>query len=225
MLAGRARNEDAVVLSVPPGKALVQTVDILAPIVNDAFAFGRIAAANALSDVYALGGEPWCAMNVACFPQALAEDDHEQALTNILRGGQDALLEAGAVLAGLRRQGAGLFFWLDSLGLALAACLGAMRGLTLGLGAAGALVLGLLAGLAPGLLRDMALGDTARAVEESWYATAAALGGMLTIGLARLPWRPSGWALSGAQWEYACIACGVLLVTALRFWRGRRNPD
>ena len=48
----------------------------------------------------ALGGEPWCAMNVACFPQALAEDDPEQALTNILRGGQDALLEAGAVLAG-----------------------------------------------------------------------------------------------------------------------------
>ena len=100
MLASRARNEDAVVLSVPPGKALVQTVDILAPIVTDAFAFGRIAAANALSDVYALGGEPWCAMNVACFPQALAEDDPEQALTNILRGGQDALLEAGAVLAG-----------------------------------------------------------------------------------------------------------------------------
>lgn len=132
---------------------------------------------------------------------------------------------AGAGLAGLRRQGAGLFFWLDSLGLALAACLGAMRGLTLGLGAAGALVLGLLAGLVPGLLRDMALGDTARAVEESWYATAAALGGMLTIGLARLPWRPSGWAPSGAQWEYACIACGVLLAAALRFWRGRRNPD
>ena len=100
MLAGRARNEDAVVLSVPPGKALVQTVDILAPIVNDAFAFGRIAAANAMSDVYALGGEPWCAMNVACFPQALAEDDPEHVLADILRGGQDALLEAGAVLAG-----------------------------------------------------------------------------------------------------------------------------
>ena len=48
VLAGRARNEDAVVLSVPAGKALVQTVDILAPIVNDAFTFGRIAAANAL---------------------------------------------------------------------------------------------------------------------------------------------------------------------------------
>ena len=100
VLAGRARNEDAVVLSVPAGKALVQTVDILAPIVNDAFTFGRIAAANALSDVYALGGEPWCAMNVACFPQALAEDDPEHILSDILRGGQSALLEAGAVPAG-----------------------------------------------------------------------------------------------------------------------------
>lgn len=100
VLAGRARNEDAVVLSVPPGRALVQTVDILAPIVNDAFAFGRIAAANALSDVYALGGEPWCAMNVACFPQDLAEDDPEQILIGILRGSQEAITEAGAVLAG-----------------------------------------------------------------------------------------------------------------------------
>ena len=51
VLAGRARNEDAVVVSLPPGKALVQTVDVLAPVVNDARAFGRIAAANALSDV------------------------------------------------------------------------------------------------------------------------------------------------------------------------------
>lgn len=100
VLAGRARNEDAVVLSVPPGRALVQTVDILAPIVNDAFSFGRIAAANALSDVYALGGEPWCAMNVACFPQALAENDPENVLANILRGGLEAITEAGAVLAG-----------------------------------------------------------------------------------------------------------------------------
>lgn len=100
VLAGRARNEDAVVLSVPPGRALVQTVDILAPIVNDAFAFGRIAAANALSDVYAMGGEPWSAMNVACFPQGLAEEDSEQVLTNILRGGLEAVTEAGAVLAG-----------------------------------------------------------------------------------------------------------------------------
>lgn len=100
VLAGRARNEDAVVLTVPPGCALVQTVDILAPIVNDAFAFGRIAAANALSDVYAMGGQPWSAMNVAFFPQALAEDDPQGILENILRGGLDAMNEAGAVLAG-----------------------------------------------------------------------------------------------------------------------------
>lgn len=100
-MAGRARHEDAVVISVPPGKALVQTVDILAPIVNDAFAFGRIAAANALSDVFALGGEPWSAMNIACFPQALAESvEGPTILGGILRGGLSAVEEAGAVLSG-----------------------------------------------------------------------------------------------------------------------------
>ncbi len=100
VLAGRARNEDAVVLTVPPGHAIVQTVDILAPIVNDGFNFGRIAAANALSDVYAMGGEPWSAMNVAFFPQSLAEDDPGGILASILRGGLEAMNEAGAVLAG-----------------------------------------------------------------------------------------------------------------------------
>lgn len=100
VLAGRARNEDAVVVSLPPGKALVQTVDVLAPVVNDARAFGRIAAANALSDVYALGGEPWSAMNICCFPTCLLGDDPEEILAGILRGGLEALVEAGAVLAG-----------------------------------------------------------------------------------------------------------------------------
>ena len=100
VLAGRARNEDAAVVRVPAGRALVQTVDILAPIVNDAFHFGRIAAANALSDVYALGGEPWCAMNIACFPQELAENDPEGVLSAILRGGAEAAVEAGAVIVG-----------------------------------------------------------------------------------------------------------------------------
>lgn len=100
VIAGRARNEDAVVVRMPAGKAIVQTVDILAPIVNDAFWFGRIAACNALSDVYALGGQPWCAMNVAFFPACLTENDPENILANILRGGMDALEEAGAVLAG-----------------------------------------------------------------------------------------------------------------------------
>ena len=89
-----------VTAQTPIKKAIVQTVDILAPIVNDAFWFGRIAACNALSDVYALGGQPWCAMNVAFFPTCLTENDPENILANILRGGMDALEEAGAVLAG-----------------------------------------------------------------------------------------------------------------------------
>lgn len=100
VLAGRARNEDAAVVSVPVGKAIVQTVDILAPIVNDAYHFGRIAAANALSDVYALGGEPWCAMNIVCFPVACTAEEGIQTLAKILRGGLDALEEAGAALVG-----------------------------------------------------------------------------------------------------------------------------
>lgn len=86
-------------LTVPAGKAIVQTTDVLAPIVNDARNFGRIAAANAFSDVYAMGGEPWCAMCLGFFPPALAEEE-EGDLTAILRGAQEAMIEAGAVLAG-----------------------------------------------------------------------------------------------------------------------------
>ncbi len=91
------RNEDAAVVRMLPGKALVQTVDFFTPVVNDPYKFGRIAAANALSDVYAMGGEPWCAMNIVCFPAKTLGPD---VLTAILRGGADAIFEAGAVLAG-----------------------------------------------------------------------------------------------------------------------------
>ena len=98
-MAGTACNEDAAVLSVPPNMAIVQTVDILTPVVNDPYYFGRIAACNALSDVYAMGGTPWCAMNIACFPQDLA-DNHQEILRQLLLGGQAALDEAEAVLAG-----------------------------------------------------------------------------------------------------------------------------
>lgn len=100
ILAGRARNEDACIVSVPGGMAIVQTVDLLTPVVNDPYAFGRIAACNALSDVYAMGGRPWCAMNIACFPQDWLEGDSFKVLTELLRGGQSALDEAQAVLAG-----------------------------------------------------------------------------------------------------------------------------
>ena len=97
LLTSTHSNEDAAVVRLPAGKALVQTVDFFTPIVNDPYNFGQIAAANALSDVYAMGGEPWCAMNILCFP---VRDLPEEALTAILAGGADKIIEAGAVLAG-----------------------------------------------------------------------------------------------------------------------------
>lgn len=90
-------NEDAAVLTMPPGMALVQTLDFFTPVVNDPFAFGQIAAANALSDVYAMGGEPWCAMNIVCFP---VQDMPASVLEQILAGGASKLEEARCALAG-----------------------------------------------------------------------------------------------------------------------------
>lgn len=84
-------------MSFPAGKALVQTVDFFTPVVNDPYRFGRIAAANSLSDIYAMGGEPWSAMNIVCFP---VDKLPMSVLTDILRGGKDAVEEAGAVPSG-----------------------------------------------------------------------------------------------------------------------------
>lgn len=78
----------------------MQTADILAPIVNDAESFGRIAAANALSDVYAMGGQPWCAMCLGFFPACMAASDDKETLISILNGALEKMREAGAVLAG-----------------------------------------------------------------------------------------------------------------------------
>jgi selenide,water dikinase len=77
--------------------ALVQTVDFFAPIVDDPYLFGQIAAANALSDVYAMGGEPITAMNIVGFPSGKLPIS---TLTEILRGGQDKVHEAGALIVG-----------------------------------------------------------------------------------------------------------------------------
>jgi len=77
--------------------ALVQTVDFFAPIVDDPYLFGQIAAANALSDVYAMGGEPLTAMNIVGFPSSKLP---MSVLTEILRGGQDKVHEAGALVVG-----------------------------------------------------------------------------------------------------------------------------
>ncbi len=77
--------------------ALVQTIDFFTPIVDDPYDFGRIAAANALSDVYAMGGDPAIALNVVCFPD---ETFGPEVLGEILRGGHDVVHEAGAVIGG-----------------------------------------------------------------------------------------------------------------------------
>ena len=79
------------------GVAIVQTVDFFAPIVDDPYIFGQIAAANALSDVYAMGGTPLTAMNIAGFPSGKLP---MSVLSDILRGGHDKVNEAGAVVIG-----------------------------------------------------------------------------------------------------------------------------
>ena len=97
LLVGRETFDDAGVFAVAEDLALVQTVDFFAPIVDDPYAFGRVAAANALSDVYAMGGEPITALNIAAFPVGKLP---LSVLTDILRGGQDAVHEAGALIVG-----------------------------------------------------------------------------------------------------------------------------
>ncbi len=76
--------------------AVIQTLDFFTPVVDDPFVFGQIAAANALSDIYAMGGVPVLALNIVCFPKCLDLD----VLENILLGGADRVKEAGALLAG-----------------------------------------------------------------------------------------------------------------------------
>lgn len=76
---------------------MIQTLDFFTPIVDDPFDFGRIAAANALSDVYAMGGKPLTAMNIVCFP---IKDMNNLVLRSILQGGLDIIHKAGAILVG-----------------------------------------------------------------------------------------------------------------------------
>lgn len=96
MLVGLTAPDDAGVFQLTPEIALVQTVDFFTPIVDDPYCFGQIAAANALSDIYAMGGKPLTAMNVACFPCSLGME----LLSSIFNGGRSKVEEAGAVLLG-----------------------------------------------------------------------------------------------------------------------------
>jgi selenide,water dikinase len=97
LLVGIETSDDAGVYKLSDDLALVQTIDFFTPIVDDPYQFGRIAAANALSDVYAMGGKPLTAMNVVCFP---IKQMSKEILKDILRGGLEKVLEAGAVLIG-----------------------------------------------------------------------------------------------------------------------------
>lgn len=97
LLIGFSTSDDAGVYQLSPELALVQTVDVFTPIVDDAFAFGQIAAANALSDIYAMGATPLTALNIAAFPRATLPFE---VLGDILRGGADILRQAGVALLG-----------------------------------------------------------------------------------------------------------------------------
>lgn len=96
LVVGPGLLDDAAIFRMSDDLALVQTVDFLTPIVDDARTFGRIAAANALSDVYAMAGDPITALNIVCFPKQRPITE----LIEILRGGAQVVAEAGAVVVG-----------------------------------------------------------------------------------------------------------------------------
>ncbi len=97
LLVGTEQFDDAGVFRLDERTALVQTLDFFPPLVDDPYAFGQIAAANALSDVYAMGGQPLTAMNIVGFPD---KDLPAEVLVEILRGGAERINAAGAVLVG-----------------------------------------------------------------------------------------------------------------------------
>jgi selenide,water dikinase len=97
LLVGTETFDDAGVFRLTDEIALVQTTDFFPPLVDDPYDFGRIAAANALSDVYAMGGEPLTCLNIVCFPDRELDS---QILVDILRGGADTAKKAGAVIVG-----------------------------------------------------------------------------------------------------------------------------
>jgi selenide, water dikinase len=95
-LVGLAVADDAAVWRLSEERALIFTADFFTPVVDSPYDYGAIAAANALSDVYAMGGEPFLALNLAAFPAALPED----MIAAILRGSAEKVREAGAIVAG-----------------------------------------------------------------------------------------------------------------------------
>jgi selenide,water dikinase len=96
LIVGIETSDDAAVYKLNDEIAVIQTLDFFTPVVDDPYTFGQIAAANSLSDVYAMGGKPTTALNIVCFPNCLNID----ILGEILRGGADKVIEAGAMIIG-----------------------------------------------------------------------------------------------------------------------------
>lgn len=96
LIVGYDKSDDASVFVIDEHTALIQTTDFFPPIVDDPYLYGRIAATNALSDVYAMGGEPKLALNIMC----LAENMEQDTVQQILKGGYDAAYDAGAIITG-----------------------------------------------------------------------------------------------------------------------------
>lgn len=96
LLVGLSAADDAAIYQVNEQQAIISTADFFPPVVDDPYAFGAIAAANALSDIYAMGGQPLMAINLVAWPDSL----EPELLSEILRGGSDIVAQAGAVVAG-----------------------------------------------------------------------------------------------------------------------------
>ncbi len=96
LVVGFSHKDDAAIYRLPSGELIVETVDYFTPVVDDPYDYGAIAAANSLSDIYAMNGKPLFALNVCCFPRKYpAEIWHE-----VLRGGAEKAMEAGITIAG-----------------------------------------------------------------------------------------------------------------------------
>ena len=96
LLVGFDKSDDAAVYRLSDELAIVQTLDFFPPVADDPYTFGQIAATNALSDIYAMGGEPKLALNIMCIPKSMPKD----AVHEILRGGYEKCAEAGAIICG-----------------------------------------------------------------------------------------------------------------------------
>ena len=211
LIVGYDKSDDACVYVVDENTALVQTTDFFPPIVDDPFLFGQIAAANALSDVYAMGGEPKLALNILCLADRMDKDTVQE----ILRGGYAKVYEAGAVIAGGHTiQGAEPIY-----GLAVTGFVRPDKVLTNAAARPGDVLI-LTKPLGVGVLTTAAKADLVeRPVLERLYAQMAALNKTARDIMVRYPVHSctdvTGFALLGHSYEMAQgSGCSIRLDTA-----------